>query len=264
MENSGHKKRVALVTGASSGIGRELARLHAKRGGDLVVVARRENSLAELATELNRQHGCNVTVLAKDLARASAAKEIFQAVESAGIEVDYLINNAGLGGRGAFCERRWEDDLAMINLNLLALTGLTRFFLPAFVARKSGRILNVSSTACMMPGPLQAVYFATKAYVTSFSNAIAEELRDTGVTVTVLLPGPTETEFARVAAMDKTALFAKTANAEEVARAGYDGMLRGRMDILAGVTFRQRLMLAFVPFTPKPVLLRQIHRMQKA
>lgn len=264
MGSNENKRKVALITGASSGIGKELARLHAARGGDLVLVARSEQKLTELAAELKRTHSSRVTVIAKDLAQPSAAREVYENVKAGGIEVDYLINNAGFGGRGAFHERRWEDDLSMINLNVVTLTALTRFFLPEFVARNRGRILNVSSTACLLPGPLQAVYYATKAYVTSFSNAIAEELRGTAVTVTALLPGATDTEFARVADMDKTPLFAKTASAAEVARAGYDGMLLGRMDVIAGVTLGQRLMLSFVPFTPKKILLRQVHEIQKA
>lgn len=263
MEGRENKRKVALITGASSGIGKQLAHIHAARGGDLVVVARSEQKLSELAAELRRAHSCRVTVIAKDLTRPSAAREIYDAVKAAGIEVDYLINNAGFGGRGAFHERRWEDDLSMIDVNVVALTALTRFFLPDFVARDSGRVLNVSSMACLMPGPLQAVYYATKAYVTSFSNAIAEELRGTGVTVTALLPGATETEFARVADMDKTPVFAKMASAADVARAGYEGMLEGKLDVVAGVPFGQRVMLSFVPFTPKKLLIRQIHEMQK-
>jgi short-subunit dehydrogenase len=129
----------------------------------------------------------------------------------------------------------------MIKLNVVALTALTRLFLPGFVQRNSGRIPNVSSTASLMPGPLQAVYCATKAYVTSFSNAIAEELHDTNVTVTALMPGATETEFGRVSGMDKTSMFAKTASAAEVAQAGYDGMLAGKLNVIAGVRFGQRL-----------------------
>lgn len=264
--NNGQKKQVALITGASSGIGKELARLHAERGGDLVIVARSAEKLAELADELRTKHGASVLVVAKDLASPSGPREVFEAVRAAGIEIDLLVNNAGFGGRGAFHERRWEDDLAMIQLNVISLTALTRLFLPSFVARKSGRILNVSSTASLMPGPLQAVYYATKAYVTSFSNAIAIELEGTGVTVTNLMPGATETEFARTADMDKTPLFAANKNAQpaDVARAGYDGMLRGELDVIAGMTFGQRLMLSAAPLTPKKLLMRQIRTMQQA
>ncbi|APR82641.1 Short-chain dehydrogenase/reductase SDR [Minicystis rosea] len=265
MSHEEHSKKVALITGASSGIGKEVARLHASRGGDLVLVARSADKLAEIAAELQGSHGVRVTVVAKDLVQPNAPEEVYDAVKAAGIEVDYLVNNAGFGGQGAFHERRWADDLSMIQLNVVALSALTRLFLPDFVARGSGRILNVSSTASLMAGPLQAVYYATKAYVTSFSNAIAEELRGTGVTVTALLPGATETEFARAAEMDKTPLFAnnKLASAATVARAGYEGMLAGKLDVIAGVTLGQRVLLSAVPFTPKRVLLRQIHVMQK-
>jgi short-subunit dehydrogenase len=259
------KRKVALITGASSGIGKELARLHASRGGDLVLVARSEGRLNQLASELKSEHNSRVTVLAKDLSQAGAPSEVYESVRATGIDVDYLINDAGFGGRGAFHERRWEEDLSMIQVNVIALTALTRLFLPHFVARRGGKILNVSSTASLMPGPLQAVYYATKAYVTSFSNAIAEELRGTGVTVTALLPGATESEFARVADMAKTPLFAshKNASAADVARAGYEGMRRGEMNVRAGLSLGQKMMLAAIPFTPRKVVLRQVHRMQQ-
>jgi short-subunit dehydrogenase len=263
MANNETGRRVALTTGASSGIGKELARIHAERGGDVVAVARSEDKLAQLKQELESEQSCTVTIIAKDLTQPGAAKEVYDEVKAAGIEVDYLINNAGFGGRGKFHERRWEDDLAMINLNITALTELTRFFLPDFVARDSGMILNVSSTASLMPGPLQAVYYATKAYVTFFGNALAEELYDTNITVTTLMPGATETEFAKVSGMDKTGLFAKTASARDVAQAGYDGMLKGKLDVIAGVTLSQKMMLAFIPFTPKKMLLSQIRQAQE-
>jgi len=257
------RRKVALVTGASSGIGRELALIHAKGGGDLVIVARSEDKLRQLKQEVEAAQQVAVAVIAKNLTDPGAAREIYDEVKAAGIEVDYLINNAGFGGRGKFHERDWRDDLAMINLNVVALTALTRFFLPDFVERNSGRILNVSSTASLMPGPLQAVYYATKAYVTSFSNAIAEELCDTSVTVTALLPGPTKTEFARVSGLEKADLFRKAASAADVARAGYDGMLAGKLDVICGVTFPQRLMLGAVPILPKKFKLRVIRQMQE-
>lgn len=257
------KKTVALVTGASSGIGKELARIHAARGGNVVLVARSLEKLEVLKIELERQYGIEATVIAKDLTKPDAAKEIYEEVTAAGIEIDYLVNNAGFGGRGKFHERNWEDDLAMINLNVIALTALTRRFLPDFVKRNSGKILNVSSTASLMPGPLQAVYYATKAYVTFFSNALNEELHDTDISVTNLMPGATETEFAKVSGMDKTDLFNKTAPARDVAQAGYDGMLKGRLDVIAGVTFGQKMMMGMLPFTPKKMLLKQIRQMQE-
>lgn len=263
MSHPNSQRKLALITGASSGIGRELAQLHAERGGDLVLVARSEDKLQQLAETLRSQHGATVTVIAKDLTQADAPQAIYDAVTATGAQVDYLINNAGFGGRGKFHERAWADDLAMIQLNVVALTALSRLFLPDFVARNAGRILNVSSTAALMPGPLQAVYYATKAYVTYLSNAVAEELHDTAVTVTALMPGATETEFGRVSGMDKTELFQKTASARDVAVAGYEGMLAGKLDVYAGLTLAQKAMLVFVPVTPKPVILSQIRKMQE-
>lgn len=255
---------VALITGASSGIGLQLAHLHAERGGDLVLVARGREKLEAVKAEIEAKHGVKVLVVAKDLGHPDGPREVMEAVKTAGVGVDYLINNAGFGGQGRFHERPWEADHAMILLNVVALTELTRRFLPDFVARGHGRVLNVSSTAGMMPGPLQAVYYATKAYVTSFSNAIAEELRDTGVTVTALLPGVTETEFARTSGMDRTPLFAHAASPRDVAREGYEAMLRGDLEIVAGVTWSQRVMLAFAPLAPKRMMMRQIRAMQEA
>ena len=255
--------KIALITGASTGIGKELAHIHAEKGGDLVIIARNQEKLNELKTDLEEKYSVNVMVIAKDLSIPEAPKEIYEEVKAAGLEVDYLINNAGYGGRGKFHEREWESDLAMINLNVVALTALTRFYLPDFVKRNSGKILNVSSTASLMPGPLQAVYYATKAYVTFFSNAIAEELHDTDITVTALLPGATETEFARTSEMDKTDLFNKTASARTVAEDGYNGMLKGQLDVISGLTFPQKMMMSMVPLTPKKMLLKQIRQMQE-
>ncbi len=257
------QNRTALITGASSGIGKAFARIHAERGGDLIIVARSESKLNALKTELETKHNVNVTVIVKDLAKQGAASEVYDEVNLAGVTVDYLINNAGFGGQGKFHEREWQQDLSMINLNVIALTELTRRFLPDFVARKEGRVLNVSSTAALMPGPLQAVYYATKAYVTSFSNAVAEELRDTGVSVTALMPGATDTEFASTSGMDKTELFNNTFSAREVAEAGYDAMLEGKLDVIAGVSPAQRIIMNTAPLMPKKMLMRQIRQMQE-
>lgn len=256
-------KKTALITGASSGIGKEFCRIHAEKGGYLVVVARRKDKLEELKGELEEKFGINVKVIVKDLTLPSAALEIYDEVKQAGVEIDYLINNAGFGWRGKFYECEWESNLDMINLNIIALTALTRFFLPDLVKRNEGRILNVSSTASLMAGPLQAAYYATKAYVTSFSNAIAEELYDTNVTVTALLPGATETEFAKTSGMDKTNLFENTFSARSVAEDGYKAMLDGKLNIISGVTFMQKMMMAAIPFIPKKKFLKQIRQMQE-
>lgn len=256
-------KKTALITGASSGIGKELAKIHAEKGGNLVLVARRAEKLNELKQELEKKYHIQVTVIAKDLTLLNAPQEIYDIVKEKGITIDYLMNNAGFGGHGKFHERSLDQDLAMINLNVVALTLLTKFFLPDFVKRNSGRILNTSSTASFMPGPLQAVYFATKSYVTFLSNAIAEELYDTNITVTALMPGATETEFAKVSKMDKTDLFKNTVSARSVALDGYNGMLKGKLDVVSGLKPIQKIMLSMIPFTPKKMLLKQIHQMQE-
>ncbi len=256
-------KKTALITGASTGIGKELAYIHAEKGGDLIIIARSKDKLEKLQTEIKSKYSVNVMVIATDLSKPESPKAIFDEVKKAGIEVEYLINNAGFGGIGKFHERKWEDDNQMINLNITALTALTRFFLPEFVKRNSGKVLNVSSTASLMPGPLQAVYFATKAYVTFFSNAIAEELSDTNVTVTNLMPGATETEFGRVSGMDKTTMFNKAVGARSVAEDGYNGMIKGKLDVISGLSFGQKVMMAFIPFTPKKMVLKQIRQMQE-
>ena len=184
-------------------------------------------------------------------------------MKATGTTVDYLINNAGFGGQGKVHERNWSDDLAMIHLNIIALTALTRFFLPDFVRRNSGKILNVSSTAGMMPGPLQAVYFATKAYVTSFSNAISEELSDTNITVTALLPGATATQFAKASGLEKSKLFDNVASATDVAKAGYDGMIAGKLNVIAGVPLSLRIALAALPLAPTRLVMKQVRQMHE-
>lgn len=255
--------KTALITGASSGIGKELAHIHAKQGGNLVVVARSESKLNELKEELEKAYKVTVLVIAKDLSHFNAAEEVYKEVKKQKIEVDYLINNAGFGGVGKFNERKLEEDLNMISLNVSTLTALTHFFLQDFVKKNEGKILNVSSTASLLPGPLQAVYYATKAYVTSFSNALSEELHDTNITVTNLMPGATETDFGKVSGMDKTDLFKNTASAESVARDGYDAMLKGKLDVISGLSTSQKIMMSLVPFTPKKMLLSQIRKMQE-
>lgn len=256
-------KKVALITGASTGIGKEFAHIHAEKGGDLIIVARSQDKLEALKAELEEKYKVKVMVIAKDLGLAQAPKEIYDEVKKAGIEINYLINNAGFGGLGKFHERKLETDLAMIRLNIDALTALTGLFLPDFVKRNNGKILNVSSTASLMPGPLQAVYFATKAYVTSFTNAISEELSDTKITVTNLMPGATKTEFGEVSGMDKTSMFKNAVSARGVAEDGYNGMLKGKLDVISGLTFSQKILTAFIPLTPKKIILKQIRNMQE-
>jgi len=229
------EKKVALVTGASSGIGAEFARIHAEHGGDLILVARRRDRLEFLKTQLEAEHGVTVHVLPNDLAETEAPQQIHDEVRSLGVPVDYLVNNAGFGLRGFFHEQDWAINEAMIKVNILALAALTRLFVPDMVARHSGRILNVASMAGFLPGPLNAIYYASKAFVISFSEAIANELAGTGVTVTTLCPGPTESEFTRVAQMSDVNLTRTLASARQIAETGYEAMLRGKTMVVPGV-----------------------------
>ena len=196
--------KTALITGASTGIGKELAKIHASKGGNLVIVARNEAKLNQLKTDLEKKYNIQVIVIAKDLSNLNTPQEIYNEVKQLGIEIDYLINNAGFGALGKFHELDLARQIEMINLNITSLTALTHLFLPEFIKRNNGKILNTSSTASFMPGPLQAVYFATKAYVTFFTNALSEELHNTNITVTNLMPGATESEFGAISGMDKT------------------------------------------------------------
>jgi short-subunit dehydrogenase len=228
------ERATALVTGASSGIGAELARVHAEHGGDLVVVARRRERLEAIKSEFEKSYGITVHVLSKDLTQADAPRQILNELQSRGVPVDVLINNAGLGYLGLFHEQDWARNEDMIKINILALTALTRLFVPPMIERRRGRILNVASMAGFVPGPLQAVYYASKAYVLSFSEAIANELADTGVTVTVLCPGPVETEFTRRAEMKGVRLLDRMASARDTAQAGYNAMLKGKTVVVPG------------------------------
>ncbi|WP_373761775.1 SDR family NAD(P)-dependent oxidoreductase [Neisseria dentiae] len=248
-------KHTALITGASNGIGLELAKIHAKQGGDLVLVARSADKLAQLAEELRSQYGVSVTVIAQDLAASQAAHAVFAETERLGIQVDILMNNAGFGGHGRFFERELAKEQQMIQLNITALTELTHLYLQGMVARRSGKILNVSSTASFMPGPLQAVYYASKAYVTSFSQAVAEEVREFGVTVTALCPGAVATGFVAAGDLQDVDAWKNAKSAQSVAEYGYRAMEKGEL-----VAFNEgKLKLALewvIPLLPRKTVLK--------
>lgn len=202
---AGLEGKRAIVTGASSGIGLELARIAARDGHDVVLVARSSDRLRAVAEELHREHGVDARPVVADLAEPAGVPTVLDAL--AGADVDVLVNNAGVGGLGRFAtERNLEDDLRMVRLDVESVVHLTGALLPAMVARGRGGILNVSSTAAYAPGPLQAVYYASKAFVKSFSEALTEECRGTGVRVTALCPGPVDTGFAQAAGMEHTPL----------------------------------------------------------
>ncbi len=242
----------ALITGASSGIGLEIARVLAP-DHDLVLVARSAAKLDALATELG-----GARVIAADLSDPSAVAKI--AAEIA--DVDVLVNNAGVGDFGAFAEADADRTLAMIQLNVTSLTALSRVYLPGMLARGSGRVLNVASTASFQPGPLMAVYYATKAYVLSFSEALTEETRGSGVTVTALCPGPTASGFQAAADMELSPLVAnkKLPTAAEVAAFGVKAMEKG--DAVAVPGLLNKVMAAAVRATPRPVMRRLVHKLQ--
>ncbi|MGK7928609.1 MAG: SDR family NAD(P)-dependent oxidoreductase [Spirulina sp.] len=249
----------ALVTGASSGIGAELARLHAAKGGDLVLVARREETLNQLKSELEKAHGIKATVIVADLAQPDSAEKIFAATETAGIQIDILINNAGFGGYGKFHDRDLAKDQAMMQVNMVSLVNLTHLYLQGMVERNSGKILHVASTAGFIPGPLQAVYFATKAFVLSFSQAIAQELSETNVTSTVLCPGAVATGFVAAADLEGNSLWDNAASPESVAQCGYEAMKKGKLVKINGALL-SFLVNWVIPFLPRKTVLKMSQR----
>lgn len=244
----------ALITGASSGIGLELARILATDHHDVVLVARNLDKLNELKQELEGKHGIKAMVIPADLSIPRISDEIYYDLANKGIQVDILINNAGFGDYGAFANAEWKKQANMLQVNIVALTHLTKLFLRGMVERGHGRIMNVASTAAFQPGPLMAVYYATKAYVLHFSEAIANELQGTGVTVTALCPGPTRTEFQSTATMGDSRLFKifNVPSAESVARFGYQAMMKGKTVAIYGV-FNYLLSLS-VRFTPRSLV----------
>ncbi len=253
---------LALITGASSGIGKEFARYHASKGGDLIITARRDAALTALKDELESKHGVTVHSIALDLAADGGARQLIDEVAARGLQVDILINNAGFGGHGLHTQRSWDSEAAMIDLNVKALVELSHGFGKDMVARGQGKILNVASTAAMIPGPFQANYFATKAYVMSYSQALDEELREFGVTVSSLNPGLVHTEFVATANLADTGLSTqKGASAESVAKIGYDGMMKGKLIIINEP--RLNFLLNWVtPLLPRRTVLKMVRGMQ--
>ena len=236
-------RQIALITGASSGIGAALASRFAEHGYDLVIVARGRQALQALANELTHQHGIAVTVIPKDLAISSAPDELAAQLQQQGIHVDVLVNNAGFATYGLFAEIDLKAEQDMMQVNMVTLTHLTKLLLPGMLQRGRGKILNVASTAAFQPGPLMAVYYATKAYVLSFSEALAEELRGSGVSVTALCPGPTRSGFQERAKMQQSRLVqGEIMDVDTVARAGYQGLIGNKRIVIPG---GQNKLLAF-------------------
>lgn len=244
------ERKTVLVTGASTGIGRELARVFASRGYDLVLTARSADKLRKLAEECARLYGIDAAVIPADLSRPEAAEDLYRAVITRNSGIDVLVNNAGFSTGGAFAGTDAGDVRDMLQVNIVSLTTLSRLFLTDFILRGKGGLLNVASTAAFMPIPGVAAYAASKAYVLSLSESLADELRGTGVTVTVLCPGPTVTEFAARAGIQSSAVFRLFAmDAARVAEAAYRGFVKGKRVVIPGLLnkFQIRVLAAVTP-----------------
>ncbi|HEX2354424.1 MAG TPA: SDR family oxidoreductase [Xanthobacteraceae bacterium] len=255
------KRPITLITGASAGIGAALAHEFAAHGHELVLVARREQALGALADAIAAKGANRPTVLRADLARADAVQGIAEALDQRGLEPDVVVNNAGFGLLGAADELDRAEQLAMVDLNVRVLTDLSLAFIDSLKRRRGG-ILNVASIAAFLPGPGMAVYYASKAYVLSFSEALHRELKPKGVRVTVLCPGPVPTGFQARAGMSDDALpRILTRSAEQVARDGYRGLMQGRRVVVPGSA--NRVVTTAVRFTPHRILLDLIARQQR-
>jgi len=254
----------ALITGASGGIGEALARELASQGHDLILVARSVDALDALGAELAGQHGITATSMGADLAEVGAGRALAAALESRGLSVDVLVNNAGFADFGEFATADLDKTMQMLTLNIATLTELTHELLGPMLERGSGRVMNVASTAAFLPGPLMAAYYATKAYVLSFSEGIAEELKGTGVTVTALCPGPTTSGFQARAAMEDSKLVKgkKIMDASTVAKIGVAAMMVGKPLVICG--FKNKVLAAMPRFWPRAMVPGMVKRGQSA
>jgi len=254
--------KTALITGASSGIGEEFAKLFAKDKINLVLVARSEEKLKSLALALQEEFGVNVKVIAKDLSVLQQVEEVYTELQQENIAIDYLVNNAGFGDYNLFAESDWKKQEEMINLNILALTKLTHLFLPAMLKNRFGKVLNVASTAAFQPGPTMSVYYASKAFVLHFSEAISNELEGTGVTVTALCPGAFESGFQKAAALEESRLVKgkKLPTSKEIAAFGYKHLMKGTKVCIPGVM--NYIMANSIRFTPRSLVLKVVRMMQ--
>ncbi|WP_040214350.1 SDR family NAD(P)-dependent oxidoreductase [Clostridium polynesiense] len=252
----------SLITGAASGIGLELSTLLAEDGNNLILIGRNEKRLLSLKSSLEKKYNISAYVITKDLSKENAPEEIYNEITSRGFVVENLINNAGFGSFGRFVEIDTHTDLSMIDTNCRALTHLIKLFLPDMLKRNKGRILNTASTAAFLPGPYMAVYYATKAYVLSLSEALASETSGTGVTVSVLCPGPTKTEFQSKAKMNKSG-FVKLGfmDAHTVALHGYKGMLKGKKIIVPGAL--NKFLVSAIKLLPRSIVTRMAKSTQK-
>ena len=254
---------IALITGASGGIGFELAKLFARDSHDLALVARSYDKLNFIADDLQQTYGVQVKYYTKDLSVSSAPEEIFKALQSEGGNIDVLVNNAGFGWRGEYAKMDIADVLGMIQVNITALSHLTRLFLPGMIEQKRGKILNVASTAAFQPGPLMATYYASKAYVLSFSEALSEELQGSGVTVTAFCPGQTATGFGLRAGFTNKKVLGGilSMDSHTVALDGYKGLMKGKPLVISG--WKNWLGTKLIRFIPRPYPARLIKKVQQ-
>ena len=254
--------KTALITGASSGIGLELAHLFARDGYRLVLLARNRNTLRQIGDDLQTRYSTTVRIAPKDLAHPATPAELYQELQEAGVLVDVLVNNAGFGLTGEFTSTDWTQEAEMLQVNMVAATHLTKLFLPQIRARQ-GKILNVASTAAFQPGPFMAIYYATKAYLLSFSEALAEELEGTGVTVTCLCPGPVKTNFQRRAYLEGTRMVTSPllVDVRDVARIGYEGMERGKRIVIPG--WKNFVGVQMLRVSPRSMVTKIVRRIQE-
>jgi short-subunit dehydrogenase len=255
--------KTALITGASKGIGRELAIIHASAGDNLVLVARSLSKLQLLGSELERKYGIRAYVIAKDLSIKKSAQELYDEITALSIDIDYLVNNAGFGDFRMFAESDWNKQEEMIDLNITALAHLTRLIIPGMISRGFGKILNVASLAAFQPGPSMSVYFASKAFVLSFSQALNNELKDKGITVTALCPASTETDFHAVTLGDPSLVRERRMDsAKDVAEYGYMAMMKGKPVAIYGA--RNRFMIFMTRFLSREFVVKMARKIQES
>ncbi|MEM7726016.1 MAG: SDR family oxidoreductase [Cyanobacteria bacterium P01_A01_bin.45] len=255
--------KTVLITGAASGIGYEFTQIFARNNYNLVLVDINQKKLNELAQELPKKFGISVKIIVKDLSNLDAAKEIFTEVQNSSITINILVNNAGFGNYGLFTETKLNSELEMMQVNMISPTYLTKLFLKDMLEKGQGKILNVASTAAFQPGPLMAVYFATKAYILSFSEAIANELEGTGVSVTVLCPGPTESAFHHRTGISGSNLVKskKMMDAKTVAEVGYNGLMANKTTVIPGI--KNKILAKTVRFIPRKLLTKIVRSLQE-
>jgi short-subunit dehydrogenase len=257
------KGKIALITNATSGIGREIAYIHAENGGSLILVSKNKTALDQFKKELEEAYDIPIYAIERDICQASSPKEIFSEIHKAGLKIDFLVNDAAFGELCKMYGHEKQHFMAMIDLHMVALAALTRLFLPELIKRNEGRILNVSSTALTIPCSMESIYFANKAFFSNLSTAFATELSDSKVTITNLMPLIKSSRFGMSPFEAKTPVFVRKFNARKVAKKGYKAMLDGKLNIICGVTVTQKSRYSIMPSIPKKAVLESVRKMQE-